>query len=632
MLSSLPGLTFLLLFGFAPVSFAQTTAALATAPTVPAYLSNLTLASTALIGGKSTTGTVTLSSPAPTGGITVALHSNSSAATVPATCTIGAGAIQATFNVTTTAVTASTTATLSGTYNAWTQGDELVVLPVTSPAVPPPGVPLIRVAPGNGCAIVMWNRLADGTVNGYNVYRTSGGITTLLTPKPFASNFYPDTGLTNDTVSYTYQVAAVDTQGKEQALSTPVSAAPSSAVVSLNWITPPSAITDRLIMDVALPSGGQVFGTLFFIDGVQAGGGGSQARAVNGVQTYLAGAGYDSTKLSNGAHTVQFLGFADTNQTVACVTPRTPIQVSNTISSFHVDNSWFDPTEGELCYVFATIPSGSTWTMQATKQDDGPVIRTWQGTSSLVKIAWDGKDTSGNSLPITDYSIQVTVQTPGGTPNVAGQSSTVTKKTRPVLLLHGQPTALALVSIGASYYKDTSGFPVTTTTQDIQLSNALTTAYTTLFGVGNFQVIRSDKFDPDQVVKKGVTALTQLKGWLGTAQVFYLFGHGAGTQGPPGPSRTPRSTIFGAFDSNVGNHLDFFPATVDFLLRDDDVIVPTYVKSHNYVFSWIDSCNSAGGNAVTGQIGTPDYIWATAFNATTFVGNNGFKSIRRLLF
>ena len=210
--------------------------------------------------------------------------------------------------MTTTAVSAGTTATLFGSYNGWTQGDELSVLPSNPPAVPPPGVPLIHVAPGNGCAIVSWNRLADGTVNGYNVYRTSGGTTILLTPTPFNGNCYPDTGLTNDTASYTYQVSAVDTQGMEQALSAPVSAAPSSAAATLNWINPPSAVADTFAMGLSLSSGGATYDSSYLIDGIQAGFGGSQSRPVNGVQTYTTGATFDSTKLSNGPHTVQFLG------------------------------------------------------------------------------------------------------------------------------------------------------------------------------------------------------------------------------------------------------------------------------------------------------------------------------------
>jgi len=609
------------------------------AATTPLYLSNLTLNSTAVTGGSGTTGTVTLSSPAPAGGVTVALLSNNSAAIVPATCTIAAGATQATFNVTTTAVSAGLIVALSGSYNGWTQGDELSVLAPGSPSGPPPGtsfdVASVQVAPGNGCAVVDWGRLQAGTVNGYNVYRTSGGITTLLTSTPFKGNDYPDTGLTNDTATYSYQVSAVDTLGQEHALSAPVSITPSSAAATLNWINPQSAVIDNSTMDVSLSSGGQVFGTIFFIDGVQAGGGGSFSRPVNGIQTNLAGASLDSSKLSNGPHTVQFLGFVDANRTIACVTPPITIQVSNTISSFHIDNSWFYPGQGELCYVSATAPAGSTWTVQATSEDGTRIIRTWQGASPLVKLAWDGKDASGNLVTIDDYTIQLTVQPPGTSPQTATPSGTkstqpapnaaaASKKTRPVKMQAGQPVALALVSIGASFYVDSNGVSVPTPSADIKLSDVtLKNAYTQLYGAGNFRIIRSDTFDPYLVVGKDLTALQQLEGWLRTAQVFYLVGHGAGTQGPPGPSQTSRSTAFGSID-DTGVHIEFFPAMGIFIPSDEDIIVPTYVGTHQYIFAWIDSCNSAGGNTVTGQRGTEDDVWATAFNAITFIGNNGF--------
>lgn len=430
---------------------------------VPLYLSNLTLSSTSVTGGSGITGIVTLSSPAPSSGITVTLNSNNSAVKVPSNCTVKAGTTQANFNVTITSVSANATATLSGTYNGWTQGGELNVLPANPPAVPSPGVPVIRVAPGNGCAVVSWTRLAAGAVSGYNVYRTSGGTTTLLTPTPFPSNFYPDTGLTNGT-AYTYQVSAVDTQGREQALSAPVSATPSSATATLNWNNPPSTVTGNTGNTVLYVSWSSImpsFGTLLFVDGVQLGSAGSIVNYANGVQNYLTGAGFDFSKLSNGPHIVQYLGFADANETVAGITPPITIQVNNTISSDKIVGGWFDPTQGELCYLSATVPAGSTWTVQVTPQDSTTVLRTWQGASSSVNLAWDGNDASGKLVPLTDYSLVLTVQPPGMSPGTTGAQAApnaagTVKKTHPTKVLRSQPVALAFISVGASYYLDSN--------------------------------------------------------------------------------------------------------------------------------------------------------------------------------
>ncbi len=79
----------------------------------PPPLSALRLAATTLVGGSSTTGTITLASAAPSGGLAVSLSSGNAAASVPATVTVAAGATSATFRVTTTPVSADTPVTLT---------------------------------------------------------------------------------------------------------------------------------------------------------------------------------------------------------------------------------------------------------------------------------------------------------------------------------------------------------------------------------------------------------------------------------------------------------------------------------------------------------------------------------------
>ncbi len=81
-------------------------------------LSSVTLNPAAVIGGTSSTGTVTLTGPAPTGGAVVSLSDNSGSATTPSSVTVAAGATSATFTVTTSAVTATTAVTVTATYSA----------------------------------------------------------------------------------------------------------------------------------------------------------------------------------------------------------------------------------------------------------------------------------------------------------------------------------------------------------------------------------------------------------------------------------------------------------------------------------------------------------------------------------
>src|SRR5262249_19442290 len=108
----------------------------ATGPT----LSAVSLSPASVVGGTSSTGTVTLSAAAPAGGALVSLSSNSGAASVPAAAsvTVPAGATAASFTITTTSVTAATAATISAVFGGVTRTSTLTVNPPAAPP-PPPG-------------------------------------------------------------------------------------------------------------------------------------------------------------------------------------------------------------------------------------------------------------------------------------------------------------------------------------------------------------------------------------------------------------------------------------------------------------------------------------------------------------
>jgi hypothetical protein len=103
-------------------------------------LSSLSLSPSSVVGGASSTGTVTLSGAAPGGGAAVSLSDNSSATAVPASVTVSAGATSANFTVTTTSVTASTSATISAAFGGVTKTAALTVNP---PAQPAPAAPTL---------------------------------------------------------------------------------------------------------------------------------------------------------------------------------------------------------------------------------------------------------------------------------------------------------------------------------------------------------------------------------------------------------------------------------------------------------------------------------------------------------
>lgn len=93
----------------------------------PALLA-LSLNPSTVVGGRQSTGTVTLSSAAPSAGVTVQLLSNrTKVATVPSSVTVQAGATTATFSVTTSAVRNTSKVTISGTSAGVTKSAVLTV-------------------------------------------------------------------------------------------------------------------------------------------------------------------------------------------------------------------------------------------------------------------------------------------------------------------------------------------------------------------------------------------------------------------------------------------------------------------------------------------------------------------------
>jgi len=102
-------------------------------PTQPS-LSSLSLNPTSVVGGNSSTGTVTLSGPAPSGGFVVSLSSsNTNVATVPSTVTVPAGATSANFTISTRAVSSATSVTITASAGGVSRSATLTVNP--SPSV-----------------------------------------------------------------------------------------------------------------------------------------------------------------------------------------------------------------------------------------------------------------------------------------------------------------------------------------------------------------------------------------------------------------------------------------------------------------------------------------------------------------
>jgi hypothetical protein len=120
-----------------------------------------------VVGGLSSTGTISLSGPAPSTGLQVALSSNKTSVMVPATITVPAGATEVTFNALTSTVAANSTATITGTIGARTATGTLTVTApqLTGLTVRPVSVPggtssngtvtLSSAAPAGGLTVAL---------------------------------------------------------------------------------------------------------------------------------------------------------------------------------------------------------------------------------------------------------------------------------------------------------------------------------------------------------------------------------------------------------------------------------------------------------------------------------------------
>jgi hypothetical protein len=135
-----------------------------------------------VLGGVSTTATVSLNGPAPTGGAVVTLASSDPSTTVPATVTVAGGAtVSPAFTVATTVVATTTTVTISATYNGATA---MATLTVTPP--PASGSPVLQMHL-DGSEI-------SGTQNGATVTPSTGpaGLTgTVVVHSGGSVNFAP---------------------------------------------------------------------------------------------------------------------------------------------------------------------------------------------------------------------------------------------------------------------------------------------------------------------------------------------------------------------------------------------------------------------------------------------------------
>ncbi len=146
----------------------------ATLAITPAAISSLVLNPNAVVGGLSSTGTVSLAGNAPSGGIVVHLSSNSAVVTSPQTVTISAGSSSANFVINTSPVLNDSAVTISATQGGTTLNAALTVQ-----------VPLLLNLMLNPNSVVGGNQ-TTGTITLARPATSEGAVVTLGSDSPCA--------------------------------------------------------------------------------------------------------------------------------------------------------------------------------------------------------------------------------------------------------------------------------------------------------------------------------------------------------------------------------------------------------------------------------------------------------------
>ncbi len=221
-------------------------------------LGSVTLSPTSVLGGTSSTGTVTLSKPAPAGGAVVTLSSsNTAVALVPASVTVAAGATTTTFTVITSPVAANTPLAISGTYGSTKAATLNVLAAALSSVTLTPGVviggtsstgtvTLNGRAPAGGVVVTLSssNAAAAQVPASVTVAANATTATFTVTSSPVASN-------TSSTISGTYISTRTATLTVNAATLNSVIVSPASVLGGISS-------TGTVTLNGPAPSGGAV--------------------------------------------------------------------------------------------------------------------------------------------------------------------------------------------------------------------------------------------------------------------------------------------------------------------------------------------------------------------------------------
>lgn len=208
---------------------------------------SLTLSPTAVTGGTSSTGRVTLNGAAPAGGIVVTLQDNSASATTPASVTVAGGATSGTFTVSTTAVGASTVATITAKYGSSTATANLTINP--------PRVQSVSLSP---TSLVGGAATSRGTVRLNGPAPSGGALVTLSSGAPAAASVPASVSVAANATTATFTVTSFAVSATTSATISATYNATSSAQLTVN----PAALSSFTLSPTSVRGGSSSTGTV----------------------------------------------------------------------------------------------------------------------------------------------------------------------------------------------------------------------------------------------------------------------------------------------------------------------------------------------------------------------------------
>lgn len=582
----------------------------------PPYLSSFTLSSPSVTAGRSLTGTLTFSLT-PVSAVTIALMSSDPSVTLPASVNISAGAKTASVTIYATNVSVPTYVTVSGTCSGWTQAAQLMVLPATYAL----SVQNFSVMGGNGCVVLSWQDLPGGSIKGYNVYRKlSGGSATKLTPTPFKTNIFADTGTTQ---AYLYQIAVVGNTGTEIGFSTWTSGTATTTGPTLTWKDAPAStisVTGILVAHATFSTNNAI-STTFIVDGEVA----DMPEDGSEFDATLAGdmrAQWDTSTVANGTHTIQMIGY--TQKAVYATLPLSIKTNNNTTSQKHTSVVASDA--GNVAYFNATLPSGTTsWQVNLRSPADGSVVQSWQGFGTSVSLALVNNllkdplpETGSPARPFPIELIPEPEPAPIPNPGTAPEGPPMIPPTITTRRYRKGSNALALIdyvslesvraaNIDAKLPDRNNGLPAVGSVDDpdVILEQAVRNAFASLTAsdssiVGT--VLGSGK-PGDRLIGRDPVLNAAIRAMLGAnTTTFYLCGHGSTLYDETAQIRTgPPVAKWGGclFWSERPSTLNGYLSGITDIIANEswNYYLPQVVGAQQYNFAWIDACESVGGLA-----------------------------------